>query len=101
MQSANMAFWNTILAYKSKDVLWKIKCQILVDHVNAVFAFGSENWSWTILTMERIEGWETKTMLRLFRCERHKEENMGSPTIYTNVQYGKVDVDTDGLTLPT
>ena len=53
--------------YKSKDVPWKIKCQRLVDHVYAVFAFGSENWSWNIQTMDKIKGWETKTMIRLFR----------------------------------
>ena len=45
MQSANKAFWKNILKNQSKDVAWKVKCQRLVDHVCAVFAFGSENWS--------------------------------------------------------
>ena len=49
-----------------------MKCQRLVDYVYPVVAFGSENWSWTIQTSERIKGWETKTMLCLFRF-RHKE----------------------------
>ena len=74
MQSANKAFWKDILFCISKDVPWMIKCQRLVDHVYAVFAFGSENWSWTIQTMEKIKGWETKTMTRLFRLKRRKEE---------------------------
>ena len=74
MQSANEAFWKDILIYKSKDVPWKVKCRKLVDHVYAVFAFGSENWSWTIQALERTKGWETRTMLRLFGFKRHKEE---------------------------
>ena len=40
MQSANKAFWKDILIFKSKDVLWKVRCRSLVDHVYAVFAFG-------------------------------------------------------------
>ena len=70
MRLANKAFSKDILIYKSKDVPWKVKCQRLVDHVNAVFAFGSENWSWTIQSLERTTGRETKTMLRLFRFKR-------------------------------
>ena len=74
MQSANKAFWKDILIYNSKDVPWKIKCQRLVDHVCAIFASGSENWSWIIQTLEKIKGWETKTMIRLFVFERQTEE---------------------------
>ena len=55
MQWANKAFGKDILIYTSKDVPWKVKCQRLVDHVCAVFAFGSENCSWTIQTMENIK----------------------------------------------
>ena len=72
MQSANKAFWKDILIYKSKDVPWKVKCQRLVDHVYVAFTYRSENWSWTMQTLDRIKGWETKTMLRLFRFKRHK-----------------------------
>ena len=72
MQSANKAFWMDILIYKSKYVPWKIKCQRLVDHVYAVFA--SEIWSWTIQTMGKMKGWRNKTMIRLFRFKRHKEQ---------------------------
>ena len=74
MQSANKTFWKDILVHTSKDVSWKIKCQRLVDHVYAVFAFGSENWSLTIQTMEKTKGWKTKTMMRLFHFKRHEEE---------------------------
>ena len=70
MQSANKAFWKDIMIFKSKDVPWKVKCQRLVDHVYAVKTFGSENWSWMKQTIEKIKGWETKTMTRLFRLKR-------------------------------
>ena len=39
MHSADKAFWKDLQKYKSKDVPWKIKCQRLVDHIYAVFAF--------------------------------------------------------------
>ena len=74
MQCANKAFWRDILMYKSKDVPWKVRRRRLVDHVCAVFAFGSENWSWTVLALKKIKGWETKTMVRLFRCKRQQDE---------------------------
>ena len=74
MQSASKASWKDFLIYTSEDIPQKIKCRRLVDHVFAVFSFGSENWSWTIKTLERIKEWETKTMLRLFRFKRGKEE---------------------------
>ena len=32
---------------KSKDIPRKIKCRRLVDHVLAVFSFGSKNLTWT------------------------------------------------------
>ena len=51
MQSANKAFWKDIMIYRSKDVPWKVKRQRVVDHVYAVFAFWSENWSWTQQTL--------------------------------------------------
>ena len=60
--------------HKSKDVPWKIKRQSVVDHVYAVFTFGSDKWWWTQQTMEKIKGRETKTMTRLFRLKRQKDE---------------------------
>ena len=74
MQSANEAFWMEILIYRSKDFPWKVKCRRLVDHVYPVFAFGCENWLWTVLNLNKIKGWETKTLSRRFRIKRHKEE---------------------------
>ena len=52
MQSANKAHWRDIQVYKSKDVPLRIKCRRLVDHVYSVFSFGSENWFWTIQTLD-------------------------------------------------
>ena len=69
-QSANKVFWRDILVWRSKDVPLRNKCRRLVDHVYSVFSFGSENWSWTIHTRDRINGWETKMMMRLFRIKR-------------------------------
>ena len=56
MQSANKAFWKDIKIYRSKDIMWRIKCQRLVDPVYPVFSFGSENWSWTQQTTEKLNG---------------------------------------------
>ena len=70
MQSANKAFWKDIKIHRNKDVPWRVKCRRLVDHVYPVFCFGSENWSWTVETMNRVKRWETKIMMRLFRFER-------------------------------
>ena len=64
--------WGII--YRSKEVPWRIKCRRLVDHVYSVFSFGSDNWSWTSLTKDKIKRWETKMMMRLFRFKRVKEE---------------------------
>ena len=71
MQSA---CWRDIVVYRSKDVPWRIKCRRLVDHVYSVFSFGSEAWSWTFQTMDRIKRWQTKMMMRLFRSKRGKDE---------------------------
>ena len=83
MRSINKAFWKENVIYKSKDVTWKVKCQRLVDHEYAVFAFGSESWSWTLQTMEKIKGLETKTMTRLFRPT--KKTRRGLTTIRERV----------------
>ena len=74
MQSANKTFWKDILIYKSKDIPWKIKCQRLVDHVCAVFAFGVKYWSWTIHNdgqNQRIGNQDSDTFVQF---QRHKEE---------------------------
>ena len=56
MQSANKACWKDILMYKSKNVR---NVQDWWNHVYAASALESENWSWTLQTMEKIKGWET------------------------------------------
>ena len=55
MQSADKAFWKDFMIHKSKDVPWRIKCLRLVDHMCAVFSFGSENLSWTQQTLGKLE----------------------------------------------
>ena len=46
----------------------------MVEQVFGVFSFGSENWSWTQKALEKMKGWETKAMSRIFRFKREKEE---------------------------
>ena len=70
LQSANEAWWRDVNIYRSKDVLWRIKCRRMVEQFYRVFSFGSENWSWTQKTQERVKGWETNTMIRPFRFIR-------------------------------
>ena len=91
MQSVNKAFWQDIV-YRSEDVPWRTKCRRLVSHVYSVFSFRSENWSWTIHTMDRIKRWETKMMMRLFRLKRGTDE--------TGVEFRsrQEDLDTHGIT---
>ena len=74
MQSAHEAFWKDILKNRKQRCSVEGEASKTVDHVYAVFAFGSENRSWTVLTLDKINGWETKTVLRLFHFNRHKEE---------------------------
>ena len=88
-------FWKDILITKSKDIPWRIKCRRLVDHVYAVFSFGSENWSWTLQTCERIKGWEAKIVFRL----RQKRRNMGR-LFSKSLQNGQQEMDPDGIALP-
>ena len=99
MQSANKAFWKDILIYMSTDVPWKVKCQRLVGQVCAVFAFGSENWSWTKQTMETMKRLGNRDNVSLVPIQITQRRNMGRQP-YKNVQFGKEDMDTDGLTLP-
>ena len=73
MQSANKASLKDILISKSKDVPWKVMCRRLVDQVYAVFAFGSETWPWTVLTFDKIKGWETKKCY-VYSASKDKEE---------------------------
>ena len=38
------------------------------------FCFGIENWSWSQFFFNRIKGWETKAMRRLFRVKKKEDE---------------------------
>ena len=60
--------------YKSKDVRCRVKCKRMVEHVYSVFFFffGSENWSWTKKTFNRIKGWETKAMKSSISLSKRK-----------------------------
>ena len=67
MLSANKAFWKDISDFQKQRCSVKDSVKDWWTTSDAVFAFGSENWSWTMQTMEKIKGWETKKMTRLFR----------------------------------
>ena len=72
MQSANKAFWKGIFANKmfhgrlSVKGWWTTSTQSL--------RLGVKTGRGPIQTMEKIKGWETKTMMRLFRFKRKKDE---------------------------
>ena len=76
MQSANKAFWKYILRIKSKDAPWKVKCRRLVHHVymqslrsEVKTGHGPHRQG-----KRSKKGWETLTMVRLFRFNRMKDE---------------------------
>ena len=79
IQLANKAFWKDIMIFKSKDVPRRIKCRRLVDHVHAVFSFGSENWSSTQQTFENFKDGILK-VTKLFRQRRQKKMRRRSST---------------------
>ena len=60
--------------YRVKDVPWRMKCRRMVEHVYSVFCFGSENWSLSHATLDRMKSRETKAMYRLLRFNREKDE---------------------------
>ena len=95
MQSASKAFWEDFLKYKSKDVQRKVQCRRVVDHVLAVLAFGSENWSWTVLTLDKIKvrDQDNVTSIPLQKTQRR---NMGRLSC-KDLQNGKEDMDAHGL----
>ena len=78
------------MIYNSKDVPWRVKCQRLVGHVYPVFASGSETWSWTQQTLEKIKGWETKITTKLFRLKRQKDETWAEYHTRTSIMEKKI-----------
>ena len=69
---ANNAWWRDVKNYKSKDVPWRMKCRRMVEHVHRAFYSGSESWSWSQKTLDRITGWETKAMSRFSTTKKKK-----------------------------
>ena len=59
-QSANKVCWREAKIYQSKDVPWMIKCRTVVEEVYSMFCFGSESWSWSRATLDRMKGCWTK-----------------------------------------
>ena len=55
---------------------WRVNCRRMVEHVCSVFCIGSENWSWSQKTLDRIEGWETKAMRRSCRFKKKEDETL-------------------------
>ena len=46
----------SLLVFRFKCVLWKIKCQRVIDQVFSVFCSGCVSWSWSRATMDRVKG---------------------------------------------
>ena len=70
MQIANKAWWRDVKIYRSKDVPWRVKSRRMVEYVHNVFCFGSGSWSRSQAILDRIEGWKTEAMRRLFRFKK-------------------------------
>ena len=45
-----------------------------MKQVYSVFCCGSENWSWSQAILDRVEGWDTEAMRRLFRFRKVVDE---------------------------
>ena len=80
MQPANKALRKDIPIFKSKDVPSKMKCQRLVDHVYAVFAFVSEK----LVVDHTNDG----------KDHKQKKRDLGRMP-HANVQYGKENMGVD------
>ena len=95
MQSADKAFWKDTMRCKSKDVPWRITCQRLVDHVYAVFSLGSEKWSWTQQTLDKIKGGKQNND-EVVPLEKTKRGDVGRIP-GKNHNYGQEDMGADEL----
>ena len=76
MQHANMAWCRDVKIYRNEDVPWSAKCRRMEEHVCGVFCFGSENLSSSQAILDRMEGWETRALSRLFRFTRMEDETL-------------------------
>ena len=87
---------------KKKKTLWfetmkKVARRNNATSLYSVFSFGSENWSWTIHTMDRLKRWETKMMMCVFRFKREGRD-MGRIS-HKMRQRRQEDLDKDGFTI--
>ena len=81
MQNAN----RDVKIHRSKDVA-------------NVFCFGSDNWSLSHATLDRIQGLETKTMRRIFRFEQEEDE-MCLDSLHKSSKDRKETVDKDEIAI--
>ena len=70
MQNANKAWWRDAKIYRGKDVPWRVKFRRMVELVHSEFCCGTETCFWSQATLDRIKGWRTKAMRRLFVSEK-------------------------------
>ena len=75
--------------HQSNDIPCK-KTQRLVDHAYFVFSSGSEIWSWTQQTMEKIQRRETKILTKLFCLKRRTEETWVDYQIRISIMARKI-----------
>ena len=75
MHNSKTTWWRDVKIYRRQDVPWRMRCRRIVVHVCSVFCLGSENWTWSQAILDRIEGWETKAMRRLFRFKKKVDED--------------------------
>ena len=74
VQPANKAFWKDIMIYKSKDVPLKVKMSASSGPCVCCLFLWNRKLIVDTADIGKIEGWETKTMTRLFRLKRRKDE---------------------------
>ena len=74
MQSADKAFWKYIKICKSKDVPWRIKMSTCGGQRVCRFLLWKRKLVVDTADIGKIKGWETKTITRLFRLQKQKDE---------------------------
>ena len=69
--------------HRSKDVPWKAKCRRSKSTVY------SASWCWSRTTWDRIKGWETQAVRRLFSFQRREDETLNGYLLYEDDEGGK------------
>ena len=59
--------------------------------MSSVF-LGTENWSWSAAIQNKIKGWETEAMKRLFRFKRKKKRRHSRDMLHENGDDSKIDL---------